>query len=134
MEKYIVKKVLKIHIEYIVIEYSTLIFIFMITLLVYIAILDDSKKFNIKEKIIFSISFLAVFFMTSVVLYLNFTKVGSGTINGYQARYLFPILSLIFMGMNLKCVSVKKSENTVIILTILSNIIVFMDLLLLIRK
>lgn len=115
-------------------EYSTLIFIFMITLLVYIAILDDSKKFNIKEKIIFSISFLAVFFMTSVVLYLNFTKVGSGTINGYQARYLFPILSLIFMGMNLKCVSVKKSENTVIILTILSNIIVFMDLLLLIRK
>lgn len=115
-------------------EYSTLMFIFLITLLIYVAILDDSKKFKVKEKIIFAISFLAVFGMTSIVLYLNFTKVGSGTINGYQARYLFPILSLIFMGMNLKCVSVKKSKDMTIILTILSNIIVFMDLLLLIRK
>ena len=59
---------------------------------------------------------------------------GSDRIAGYQVRYLFPIISLIFIGMNLKNVSVKKSKNTVMILTILSNIIVFMDLLLLIKK
>ena len=114
--------------------YSTFVFMFLITLLIYISILDDSKKFNIKEKIIFAISFLAVFGMTSIVLYLSFTKVGSDRIAGYQVRYLFPIISLIFIGMNLKNVSVKKSKNTVMILTILSNIIVFMDLLLLIKK
>ena len=72
--------------------------------------------------------------MTSIVLYLNFTKVGNSEIVGYQSRYLFPIISLIFIGMNLKNVSVKKGQNTIMILTILSNAIIFMDLLLLIRK
>ena len=115
-------------------EYSSLVFTLLITLLLYIAILDDSKKFKVKEKLIFIISFLAVFCMTSIVLYLNFTKVGNSEIVGYQSRYLFPIISLIFIGMNLKNVSVKKGQNTIMILTILSNAIIFMDLLLLIRK
>ena len=114
-------------------EYSTLVFLLLMILLIYISIIDDSKKFEIKEKLIFALSFLAVFFMTSIVLYLDFTKVGSQIIDGYQARYLFPILSLIFIGMNLKCVSVKNSENRELILTILSGIIVFADLILLIK-
>ena len=88
-------------------EAATWIFLIMLIYYIYIALKDDSINFGKKEKIIFIITFLVVYGMTSAVLYLTFTPVGSEVLTGYSPRYILPIVLLILM-----CVSNKNLKNT----------------------
>lgn len=74
--------------------------VLQIVFILYVAISDNSAKFNNKEKIIISIAFFASYFAGSILLYLSFTSVGKLYIEGYQTRYLFPVLPLLLMIMN----------------------------------
>ena len=87
-------------------DISKQIFLCMIIFYFYAAIKDDSKNFNKKNKAIFISTFLAIFAITSAALYFTFTEIGYGTVVGYQARYLFPIIFLLLM-----CVSNKNIKN-----------------------
>lgn len=89
--------------------YSVIAFILVLYIL-YTALMDDSHTFKTKDKIIMFLAFLATFFVTTFVLYLVYTKVGSKTINGYQMRYIIPTLPLILSAINSK--RVKKIQET----------------------
>lgn len=68
--------------------------------LFYVALTEDDYNFKIKDKTIMIASFFLTFFMTSMVLYLSFTEVGKLSVDGYQARYIFPILSLLLFSIS----------------------------------
>ena len=106
-------------------KYGPSTFLIIMLLLSYISILDDSYNFNKKEKMIFVIIFFIVYIMTNIVLYVSFTPVGNETINGYQARYLFPILPLLLICISNKNIKVTKGNNTDLLI-ILSSIIILM--------
>ncbi len=81
------------------------VFIMILTYLLFISVTDSSKQLTVKNRLIFILSFLIVFAMTSTSMYLSYTPVGANSINGYQMRYLFPILLLL-----LTSISIKKFE------------------------
>ena len=74
--------------------------VLQIVFILYVAISDNSAKFNGKEKIIIFTAFFASYLAGSILLYLSFTSVGKLYIEGYQTRYLFPVLPLLLMIMN----------------------------------
>ena len=100
-------------------EASTL-FVIQFIFLLYVGISDNSFKFRLKDKIIIAITFLAVYGTGSLVLYLSFTPVGHDMIQGYQTRYIFPILPLIFMIINNNNQNKEKytKENISIVTTL----------------
>lgn len=79
---------------------ASCIFVLQFVFTLYVAISDNSVKFNKKEKAIFLAAFFGSFLTGSLMLYISFTKVGKLSIDGYQARYIFPILPLLLMTMN----------------------------------
>ena len=79
--------------------------------LLYVAITEDDYNFKFKDKIIMVISFLLVYAMTSAVLYISCTPVGADTVNGYQTRYILPILPLLLFGLSTKKLKKDKSKN-----------------------
>ena len=106
-------------------KYGPSTFLIIILLLSYISILDDSYNFNKKEKTIFVIVFFLVYIMTNIVLYVSFTPVANETINGYQARYLFPIVPLLLFCISNKNIKITKGNNTDLLI-ILSSVIILM--------
>ncbi len=82
-------------------------FIVILAYLLFISITDSSKQLSAKTRLIFMISFLVVLAMTSTSMYLAYTPVGANDINGYQERYLFPILLLLFMSLSIKKFELK---------------------------
>lgn len=100
-------------------EFSNL-FVIQFIFLLYVAISDNSFRFKMKEKIIIAITFLCVYGTGSLVLYLSFTPVGHNLILGYQTRYIFPILPLLFMIINNNNMEKEKKqqENISIIVTL----------------
>lgn len=85
-------------------------FLIFITI-IYTAITDCSYTTNKKLKVITISTFSVTFIITSLVLYLAYTKVGKLTIGGYQARYIIPILPLILINISSKKIS-KDSINS----------------------
>ena len=73
--------------------------------------LDSDYEYSIKEKIFFVVVFLLIFFFTSTGLYLGYTGVGRIHIEGYQSRYLFPILPLILMILSNKKINILKNKD-----------------------
>lgn len=63
----------------------------------YASYIDTSKNFENRARLIMAITFCLTFFITSFPLYLLYTKAGSDTISGYQARYIISFLPLILM-------------------------------------
>ena len=63
--------------------------------------------------------------MTNIVLYVSFTPVANETINGYQARYLFPIVPLLLFCISNKNIKITKGNNTDLLI-ILSSVIILM--------
>ena len=57
------------------------------------------------------ITFFVVYGINSLVLYLKFTPVGSEVINGFQPRYIFPVIPLLLMTFSSNLVELKKKEN-----------------------
>lgn len=82
-----------------------ILFIVMLTYLLFISITDSSKQLKIRDRLIFLLTFGVVFAMTSTAMYLSYTKVRANYIDGFQMRYIFPTLFLL-----LSIISIKKIE------------------------
>lgn len=104
---------------------ATAVMLFLILFIGYVALTEDDYNFKIKDKIILILSFFLTFFMTSMVLYLSFTRVGELAIDGYQARYIFPIVSLLlFCASNCRVKSVNNVNRNMNINMISSAVII----------
>ena len=84
------------------------LFLVMAIYLVFISITDSSKHLKISNRILFVITFLVVFAMTSTAMYLSYTRVGANYINGHQMRYIFPTLSLILISISIKKIELEN--------------------------
>lgn len=78
------------------------VFLVMTIYLFFISITDSSKQLKIKHRILFVFTFFVICAMISTAMYLSYTKVGATYIDGYQMRYMFPTLALIFMSISVK--------------------------------
>lgn len=106
---------------------ASIVFVVHFIFLLYVAISDNSFRFKIKEKIIIVLTFLAVFGTGSLVMYLSFTPVGHDMILGYQTRYIFPILPLLFMIINNN--NQEKNRNTKENISIVTTLFIIIDLI-----
>lgn len=73
------------------------VFFFLFLYMLYTGVLDDSKNFGKKQKAVFIGTFIITFIITSTMLYISYTKVGEKIINGFQPRYLYPMIPLLLM-------------------------------------
>lgn len=105
------------------------VMLLMFVFLLYVALTEDDHHFKIKDKIILTISFFLVYFMTSMVLYLSFTQVGKLGIEGYQPRYLLPILPLVLMCISHPKVKCEKSKNRNMNIQIISGIFIIIGIM-----
>ena len=104
-------------------------FLIIMAIIGYISITDDSYNFNKKEKIIFITTFLIVYFMTNIILYICFTPVGDTKISGYQARYLFPILPLLLICVSNNKIKIIKDENRNYLIMLILGIIIMIGVI-----
>lgn len=110
-------------------DIATSVFLIMLVYYTYIALKDDSIDFGKKEKFIFLSTFLLIYGMTSAMLYLAFTPIGSEVLMGYSARYLLPIILLVLM-----CISNKNIKNleeptqSVVKISFMSHIFILISL------
>ena len=93
------------------------VFVIMFIYYFYVAFKDDSKNFNLKEKIIMILAFVLTFGFTSGILYVSCTPVGAIAVGGYQTRYIFPIVTLIMMLLSNKTLKNQDDENFVMKIT-----------------
>ena len=87
------------------------IFLILLLFLFYTGITDDSKNLSKKTKWIAIITFFIVLSITSTLLYISYTPLQSKTIQGYQLRYIFPIISLIVICLSSEKIKNQKSEK-----------------------
>ena len=92
-------------------EFAPATMLMLMIFVLYVALTEDDYHFKIKDRIIMLTSFMLTFILTSLVLYISFTPVGSLTVAGYQPRYLLPILPLVLFGISTKKVKSIKSKN-----------------------
>lgn len=92
-------------------QYSQVVLIPFILFVLYVSLTEDDYNFKIKDKFIMIFSFLAVYGMTSMILYVTFSEVGSIFIGGYQTRYILPIIALVLVSISNKKVVSKYKEN-----------------------
>ena len=96
--------------------------------ILYISLTDDDKIFSLKEKTIFLLTFFITLGITSLPLYLSFTQVGAMHIDGYQARYIFPILPLALMCLSNKKIKTIDNKNRTMNLTIIYSMLIVLSL------
>lgn len=109
-------------------KYAPSIVLPLIIYILYISLIEDEFVLKIKDKIIFIISFLLVWGMTSTALYLSYTQVGTLYIDGYQTRYIVPILPLLlFCIANNKLIS-KRTINRNMNISITSTIFILIGI------
>lgn len=111
--------------------YYKQIFLLEFIFLIYVAITDDSEQLNTRTKLVSVLTFFAVYLSTSLMLYITFTPVGTIGINGYQTRYIVPILPLVLMIINRKD---NKYKNNDVIIYMISGMFILIDLLCAIYK
>lgn len=90
--------------------------------ILYVALTETEKNFKIREKIIMILSFLMVWGMTSMALYLSFTQVGALYVAGYQTRYIMPVLPLLLLCVSNNKVEGKQTENRNLNIAIASSV------------
>lgn len=83
----------------------------MMLFILYVSLTEDEHNFTIKNKTILILGFLLGYGLSSAILYLTFTTVGSLYIAGYQGRYIFPILPLLLCCISNNKVKCIKTEN-----------------------
>lgn len=96
--------------------------------ILYISLIEDDYVLKIKDKTIIIISFILVWVMTSVVLYLTFTQVGALHIEGYQTRYIVPILPLFLLCMANNKVNSKQTKNRNMNISITTTLFILIGL------
>ena len=92
-------------------ENCQVVLIPLMLFMLYVAITEDDYNFKISNKVVMILTFLFVYGMTSLVLYLSFSPVGSLNIGGYQTRYIIPILPLLLFCLSSNNIIVKNKEN-----------------------
>lgn len=90
--------------------------------ILYVALTESEHHFKTKEKIIMLISFLMVWGMTSMALYLSFTQVGALYVAGYQTRYIMPVLPLVLVCISNSKVEGKQTQNRNLNIAIITSI------------
>lgn len=85
-----------------------LLFVFIL----YTAITDNSYTFNKKEKTINCSAFFLTYFITSFIIYISYTKVGTDCVVGYPGRYLIPVLPLFLININTKKIPAETHNDT----------------------
>lgn len=88
----------------------------------YIAITDNSKEFNKKEKILFTTIYILTMLFITGILYITFNPVNSTIIRGVQARYMYPVLPLLMCAIPSNQV-IKKDKNNINIVSIQGGIV-----------
>lgn len=83
-------------------------FIMLMSYILFISITDGSKRLKIRTRIIFVLTFLLIYTMTSTAMYLGYTPIEANYILGFQMRYLFPILFLILSSISIKKFTLKN--------------------------
>ncbi|MBR3249138.1 MAG: DUF2142 domain-containing protein [Clostridia bacterium] len=97
--------------------------------ILYVSLTEDDKNLKIKDKLIMTISFFMVYLMTSMVLYLSFTEVGTMHVAGYQTRYILPVLPLVLICVSNNKVKYMNKENRNINIAIVSTIFIGISIL-----
>ena len=105
-----------------------LVFFLLVIFTIYIGIYDDDYNFKMKEKVILIITYLATVFLTSLALYITYTPVGLEQINGYQGRYLFPIIALPLMCLSGKHLKSDNNKDVNMIMTIIIGVLIILDI------
>jgi len=110
---------------------SSYLFLALMIFILFVAFTEDDHNFKLKDKIILIISFLMVFAMTSIALYLAFTQIGADKIQGYQTRYIVPILPLVLFTLSsYKFKTVKeKILNRNMNIAIISGVFIFISII-----
>lgn len=114
--------------------------IILLSVLIWLVIADFSQTnenelliLHSKDQVIVGIQLVASVLLSVIALYVTFTPVGSSTINGFQGRYLLPILPTIFILGHMKTFKVETSlwlRKKVMIWTIFFlNLSVFIEIL-----
>lgn len=94
---------------------SNNMFVIILMYYFYVAITDNSKQFDIKEKILFiSIYILTMLFITGI-MYITFNPVNSTIVRGVQARYMYPVLPLLMYVISNNELTKKNKNDTKII-------------------
>lgn len=110
-------------------ENCQVVLIPLMLFMLYVAITEDDYNFKISNKVVMILTFLFVYGMTSLVLYLSFSPVGSLNIGGYQTRYIIPILPLLLFCLSSNNIIVKNKENRNFNITIVSGIFVMLGIM-----
>lgn len=90
---------------------STYFTLFYIVYLLYMGFSSDDESYKPKTRLFIVLVSLLLFFFTSTGLYLGYTGVGRIGIEGYQARYMYPIFFLLLLVINNKRIIVLKDKN-----------------------
>lgn len=98
------------------------IFFLSIVLTIFVTVTGADPKVQLskKMKIVLSTLIICVAALIWTALYLDFTPVGSSTINGVQERYYIPLmypLMLLFMSSKIKCEIDEFKYNKIVLLT-----------------
>lgn len=96
--------------------------------ILYISLIEDDFILKRKDKIIMLISFLLVWGMTSAVLYLTYTQVGALYIEGYQTRYIVPVLPLLLLCIANNKVNSKQTKNKNMNISIITTLFILIGL------
>lgn len=118
-------------------KYASQMFTLQVIIILYASFTDCSVKMKKKTKIVSILTFLAILFSTSMMLYLTFTPVGEFYVAGYQPRYLTPILPLVLMVTSsnkfLNNISEEDEKNFDLKLGLIQGIITAVELTFLIN-
>lgn len=90
---------------------SSNIFFLLLLYIFFVASTDNTKQFNNWIRLLFIIIFIITIAFTEIIMYISYTPVGHDSIYGYQARYLYPILPLLFSALSSKNVEHIKDES-----------------------
>lgn len=108
-------------------DISLNVFLFLLLFILYVSITDNSKNLKMKDKILMILAFFITYAFTSLVLYLSFTPVGSNKIEGYQTRYIFPILPLLMICISNPNICLKNTENQKSNITYISTFFIILS-------
>lgn len=110
-------------------EMADYITLFILIFVLYVSVTDNSKTFNLKEKILFILAFFITYGVTSLILYITFTPVGRDQILGYQTRYIFPILPLLLMCISNNNIYLKNNINRELQITYISTFFIIISVI-----
>lgn len=98
---------------------NPLITLLNICVVVFLCLFDYQKVqtkeavyFNIKEKMLVGFSVVSMLILSATALYITFTPVGADRVDGYQARYLTPMVILAMYSLTSRKLESKYSEKT----------------------